>query len=298
MSDPWPSGGADQVRQTPESELDPAAMDRAVRVVTEAADQASQITRAMPVGQVSTKKNPADLVTEVDTAVERAVRAVIMAAFPDHAIVGEEYGGAAAGPTWYCDPVDGTTNLAAGIPWTSFSLCLVVGRHPLVGVITDPWRHQTWLARRGGGVLVNGHRPETGPGSDWAAAGPQTSSAAGRPAPSPFAGTVVGTEWAGHRPWPGMEQFLDSLAQRHGTSRIAGSSTLTLAQPAMGQTIGAVIHHFQPEDHLAAALIAQEAGLAVWDDAGQQQPFPSRGGIMVTRPELAEELYGMWAPER
>lgn len=275
-------------------DLDPATMDRAVDVATRAARQASDIVRDKPVGQVSTKKNPADLVTEVDTAVERAVREVVGATFPDHVIVGEEYGGAPTeGPTWYCDPVDGTTNLVSGIPWTSFSLCLAVGRQPLVGVITDPWRNQTWLASRGDGVRVNGRRPTVGPAADPPAApGPASQSRDH----SPFAGSVVGTEWHGQRPWPGMEQFLDALGQRHGTSRICGSSTLTLAQPAMGQTVGAVIHHFQPEDHLAAALMGQEAGLAVWDEHKRPQPFPAGGGIMITRPDLAEELYGMWNP--
>ena len=96
--------------------------------------------------------------TEVDTAVERAVRELIATRLPGHGVVGEEYGGVADGdgPTWFCDPVDGTTNLAAGLPWTSFSLALAVGSTPLVGVVADPWRGEVMHAVRGRGCFVDG----------------------------------------------------------------------------------------------------------------------------------------------
>jgi hypothetical protein len=49
-----------------------------------------------------------------------------------------------------------------------------------------------------------------------------------------------------------------------------------------------------PEDHLAAAPACVEAGLAVRDESGAQQPFPERGGILVCAPETADELYSLW----
>lgn len=285
------------------SASDPALIDQAVEVARQAAERASAITRDTPVGRISTKKHPADMVTEVDTAVERAVREVIRGAFAEHSIVGEEYGGVPAdGPTWYCDPVDGTTNLVSGMPWTSFSLCLAVGRRPLVGAVADPWRGRVWLAAEGRGVQATEQRAASGPGDPAPAGAAATSgqdSASASPAESRtgatirLAGTVVGTELSGYQPWTGMAQFLNVLAERHCTGRIMGSSTLTLAQPGIGQTAGAVLHRFQPEDHLAAALIGQEAGLAVWDADRRQQPFPD-GGIMIARPEVAEELHGLW----
>lgn len=301
MSHPFqPTSASEAAAPIHQDVLGPAVFDRAVRVAQQAAEQAMITTRDMPVGRISTKKHPADLVTETDTAVERSVREVITAEFDDHAVVGEEYGGEPAdGPTWYCDPVDGTTNLAAGLPWTSFSLCLAVGRRPLVGVVADPWRNDVWLAAEGQGVLINGRRPETDPGQ---LATPVASTAGAAEHPDTettgIAGTVVGTEWASYRPWPGMQQFLSGLAERHCTGRIMGSSTLTLAQPAVGRTVGAVIHGFQPEDHLAAALLGQEAGLAVWDEAARQQPFPDDGGLMVARPDIADELYRLWSRAR
>jgi myo-inositol-1(or 4)-monophosphatase len=112
--------------------------------------------------------------------------------------------------------------------------------------------------------------------------------------PVRLSGGVVGTEWASFQPWPGMQALLEELAARHCTTRVMGSSTLTLAQVAAGRTIGAVIGSFQPEDHLAATLLCQQAGLAVLNEAGEQQLFPDSGGILVARPEIADELFAIW----
>lgn len=275
MSHPTPTNPVPEL-------IDGAEFHRSIRVARRAAKLAITITREQPMGEVRTKRHAADVVTAVDTAVERAVRELIGSELPGHVVVGEEYGGEAGdGPTWYCDPVDGTTNLTAGLPWTSFSLAMAVGRTPLVGVVADPWRQEIWQAAAGRGVTVN-DEPQTPP-SDGTAA---------------LTGAVVGTEWAGYRPWPGMERLLAALAERLCTTRVMGSSTLTVAQVAVGRTVGAVIGEFHPEDHLAAALLCQEAGLAVLDESGRQQPFPAAGGILVARPEVADELAGLWAAAR
>src|SRR5690242_12202955 len=65
------------------------------------------------------KKSAIDLVTEVDVEIERMFRELIATRFPDHAILGEEFGGSATvpeGPCWVFDPIDGTTNFAHGLP--------------------------------------------------------------------------------------------------------------------------------------------------------------------------------------
>lgn len=255
---------------------DDALIDQCLDLARRAAEQAMLITRELPLGEIRTKKHEADVVTAVDTAVEQAVRELIAAELPEHAVVGEEYGGTAGdGPTWYCDPVDGTTNLTAGLPWTSFSLAMAVGRTPVVGLIADPWRDQVWLAAAGRGVTING-RPLA------------------PPEPANLTGGVVGTEWASSQQWPGMDTLLRSLAERRCTTRIMGSSTLTLAQVAVGRTVGAVIGEFHPEDHLAAALLCQQAGMIIRDQAGNADPFPETGGILAARPNIADELFDLW----
>lgn len=58
-----------------------------------------------------------DPVTDADREAERAIRALINEAYPEHAIMGEEFGTTGSGPIkWVLDPVDGTRPFLCGIP--------------------------------------------------------------------------------------------------------------------------------------------------------------------------------------
>jgi myo-inositol-1(or 4)-monophosphatase len=105
------------------------------------------------------KKGTIDLVTEVDVAIERRFRALIAERFPDHQILAEELGGAAAvpsGPCWVFDPIDGTSNFAHGLPIFCASLALEIDGVAQVGAVYDPNRKELFTAERGGGAFVNG----------------------------------------------------------------------------------------------------------------------------------------------
>lgn len=230
---------------------------------------------------VRTKRDPADLVTETDEAVERHVRAEIARRFPDHRIVGEEYGttGADDAPTWYLDPVDGTTNFVNGVPWFSFSLSLAdapTGPDCVVAaVVADPSRRDVFTAARGRGAFLNGQ--------------PVQASEA-----STLTGGVFLTEWAAHVPWEGMSAFMEQLAVRHCTMRVMGSSAMTLVSIAADRGTAAVIGNFNPIDDLAGAFIASEAGAIVLNDAGERTLMPERGGILVAAPGVAQDAWHAW----
>jgi myo-inositol-1(or 4)-monophosphatase len=260
---------------------------RARRAARDLAARAVHHVRSHAVGAVTTKANPADHVTEIDRAVERDVRAVVGAQFPHHVLVGEEYGGEAVPgrPCWYLDPVDGTANLANGVPWTSFSLALVVDGAPVVGVVADPWRGTVVEAAAGEGAWSAGARLDL------------TAEPGGVHAPDadPLRGRMVSTELAGHAPWPGMLPLLDALAARWCTTRIMGSGTLTVAGIALGHGAGAVIGSFGPVDHLAATLIVREAGGVVLDADGEDTLFPASGGVLAARDRAtALALHALW----
>ena len=84
-------------------------------------------------------------VTDADQGVEQALRETLVAARPDDALLGEEYGGTAvfAGRQWVIDPIDGTKNFVRGVPvWATLIALLedgvpVVGAQP-VGTTTTP----------------------------------------------------------------------------------------------------------------------------------------------------------------
>jgi myo-inositol-1(or 4)-monophosphatase len=259
----------------PGAEVD---LERAREVAIGAAEIAVEVLRATPLGDVRTKAHAADVVTDVDTATERAVRDHLAAAFPDHQVVGEEYGGQAdAGPTWYCDPVDGTTNLASGLPWTSFSLSLAVGHEPLVGVVADPWRGEILHASRGGGAW----RRTVAGGADEPVHAADTER---------LAGAVVMSEWAAHVPFPGQLELLAALGERHCTMRVMGSGTLSVASVAAGRAAGAVIGDFHAEDHLAALLIGREAGAVVRSLGPDDGLWPAPGPFALATPGVADRL--------
>jgi histidinol-phosphatase len=103
--------------------------------------------------QVSTKPDRT-LVTQADMAIERAVRARISAAYPDHGLVGEEYGAEAGdAPTrWYIDPIDGTHNFVRGVPLFGTLLAVERDGELQAAVLSAPALRERWWARRGGGA--------------------------------------------------------------------------------------------------------------------------------------------------
>ena len=103
-------------------------------------------------------KGKVDLVTEFDRASERFLReALAPTGIP---FVGEEMGGERAkgedAPTWYVDPLDGTTNFVHGHPFYCVSIGLVVGQKARLGVVNAPALRCEWQARVGDKALRNG----------------------------------------------------------------------------------------------------------------------------------------------
>lgn len=232
-----------------------------------------------PDADIATKAHAADPVTAVDRAVETHVRRRIADVFPGHRVCGEEFdptGPPDAMYVWWVDPVDGTTNFAHGIGWHSFSLALVRDGEPVLGIVADPSRGEIYRAAVGQAAAVGGRRAAV-------------ATATG------LAGAVVMTEWLAHVPWDGMPALLTGLADAHATSRIMGSSALSLAQVAAGRAAAAVIGHFSAVDDLAAAYIAVRAGAVVISADGTL--MPARGGIAVAAPGIAEQLRALLPPD-
>ena len=99
-------------------------------------------------------------VTEADRAAERSIRAHIEAAFPDHAIWGEEYGGERRGDgwQWLVDPLDGTKSFVRGSPVFSTQIALWRDGVPMLAVSHVPATGECAWAVRGGGAHIEGAR--------------------------------------------------------------------------------------------------------------------------------------------
>ncbi|RSS47941.1 inositol monophosphatase [Streptomyces sp. WAC05858] len=88
-----------------------------------------------------------DVVTTYDRAAEARIREIIEEDFPGSAVVGEEDGPrAGADPTWYIDPIDGTSNFARGIAFWCVSIAAAVDGEVIAGVIYDPVQDNLFTA--------------------------------------------------------------------------------------------------------------------------------------------------------
>jgi histidinol-phosphatase len=103
--------------------------------------------------RISTKPDRT-FVTEADQAIERAIRTRIRAAWPDHGLIGEEYGTEAgdAATRWYIDPIDGTHNFIRGVPLFGTLLAVERDGELQAAVLSAPALRGRWWARRGGGA--------------------------------------------------------------------------------------------------------------------------------------------------
>ena len=233
----------------------------------------------------STKAGPSDWVTVVDIGIEQHVRNELLAAFPRHSIVGEEFGAsadfAAGTPVWYVDPVDGTTNFVHGLPWSSFSLALADDEGLVLGVVADPHRGEVFSAVRGRGAQVNHELASCAPGAD-------------------LVGGLLLSELAGTACWPGFTEMVRELSRRQCVTRVMGSSALSLASLGAGRATGVVLGGYDPIDVGAGVLIAREGGAVVRAGSAASRVLRAPGGrshdslghdlLLAAAPSLVGEL--------
>ena len=100
--------------------------------------------------------------TQVDTAIERRIRERLADAFPDHGLVGEEYGVEAgdAPVRWYIDPIDATHNFVRGVPLFGTLLAVERDGELQAAVLSAPALDERWWAYRGGGAWARNRGTE------------------------------------------------------------------------------------------------------------------------------------------
>ncbi len=104
------------------------------------------------------RKPDRTFVTVADRGIERELRARIRAAYPEHGLVGEEYGteDGDAATRWFLDPIDGTHNFIRGVPVFATLIGVERDGELQVGVMSAPALDERWWALRGGGAWRRG----------------------------------------------------------------------------------------------------------------------------------------------
>ncbi|WP_315795959.1 MULTISPECIES: histidinol-phosphatase [unclassified Bradyrhizobium] len=99
-----------------------------------------------------------DPVTEADRAAEAVMRRLIKANFPQHGIVGEEFGNERedADYVWVLDPIDGTKSFIAGFPTWGTLIALLHKGTPVFGMMHQPFIGERFAGDNGSANYKNG----------------------------------------------------------------------------------------------------------------------------------------------
>ena len=104
-----------------------------------------------------------DPVTEADRASEAVMRSRIKTTFPDHGIIGEEFGSEKpdAEFVWVLDPIDGTKAFISGLPLWGTLIGLTRNGHPAFGMMNQPYTKERFFGDGGAATLrtLAGDRP-------------------------------------------------------------------------------------------------------------------------------------------
>lgn len=205
-----------------------------------------------------------DPVTQADRGAEAAIRALISAHFPEHGVIGEEYGEDRpdAEFVWVLDPVDGTRAFISGLPlWTTLIALRHQGR-PVLGAIGQPFLDEIFVGHAGGSRLVS--RGQTAPLKVRACADLTDAVIATTDADACFDGAERGA-WL----------------QVRAAAKLArlGCDAYAYAMVAMGKMDMVIEAGLQSWDIEAAIPVIEGAGGLVTDWRGQ--PVGQNGGQIV-----------------
>lgn len=140
-------------------------IDRAFFMEVAAAAAAETLPRFRQFNEIDNKYTTGfDPVTEADRAAERAIRALINKTFPDHGILGEEYGpeNTDRSHVWVIDPVDGTRAFISGLPVWGTLLGLTIDGDAKAGMMSQPFTGELYYSDGSGSYLVR-HGGDTEP---------------------------------------------------------------------------------------------------------------------------------------
>jgi inositol-phosphate phosphatase/L-galactose 1-phosphate phosphatase/histidinol-phosphatase len=198
------------------------------------------------------------------------MRRLIAASFPEHGIIGEEYGPEREGAefVWVLDPIDGTKSFISGVPLFGTLIALAHAGRPVVGIIDQPISRERWVGAAGRPTTFNGTAVRC------------------RACPALAAATVFSTS---------PDMFCGADAAAH--ARVAGAAKLVrygadcyaYGLVALGFIDLVIEAALKPYDFSAMLPIVEGAGGIATDWRGNALTLASDGRVVVAGDKRAHE---------
>ncbi|NQU99762.1 MAG: inositol monophosphatase [Parcubacteria group bacterium] len=226
------------------------------------------------VGITATKADPDDVVTEADKKLSKFFTERLHAKYPDYGIQDEEQKeviNPEAEYRWVTDPIDGTRNFAAGIPFWCHLVALRKGSETIMGAAYNPISSSYFFAEKDKGAFLNGNKIEVSKQKkiDYAF------------------GISVGNFRRSHKELFKNIQYDLSINTQ---ARLANYGTmLVVCHLASGGVDFIVTNGGVDHDYFFPVLLCQEAGAKVTDS--DNKPWQSgHSDLVIANPILHEKL--------
>lgn len=225
-----------------ESEIQ-ARYDLAHQIAREAGRLAHDFWHDRDALAIEAKGGAQNLVSEADRAGERLVRERVAASFPGDGFLGEEYGyeAGSSGFIWVIDPIDGTSPFLHGMPTWCVAIALLKDGACVAAVTVSPTTAETFAARLGGGMEVNGKPARISPDLS-------------------LSNGVTGIGASAYSDPEAVSAQVRAVLKAGGMFYRNGSGALMLAYVAAGRLAGYHETVMYPWDCLGGLLMIREAG--------------------------------------
>ena len=226
--------------------------------------------------KILTKPGRQNFVTEYDYASEELIISLIRASYPAHNILAEESGytdHSNQSILWVIDPLDGTRNFVNHIPCFAISIAAYEKEIGLCGVIYQPMTQELFVAEKGKGAYLNGHRLKVS-----------------EAAKLEEALIIAELPYDNALEPKAAIQALMLLNEKGTTLRSFGSSVLSLAYVAAGNADAFWKHKLYPWDLAAGKILVEEAGGAIIHYDNQKNSFHTPSSIVAANKMIQPQL--------
>jgi myo-inositol-1(or 4)-monophosphatase len=217
------------------------------------------------------RKSPKEMVSVVDMQAQKVILETLEPRFPGYGIITEERSNNVdkEGKNWIIDPLDGTHNYIAGLPFSGISIGLAKGNDFLLGVIFFPMEGRLYYAVKGEGAYFNDMPIEVSPSLE-------------------VSKSIISFDNQFHLNKNSFEYYR-RLVERAFTTRILGTATNDLCMTAEGKLGGRIWVNTKICDIAAGIVIVTEAGGKVTGFDGAACTLDSKQ-VVASNGKIHEEL--------